>query len=64
MGLVRDLLNQELRIGQTAKEIIVGRIIDLYSSKVIQQNYENLIPEEIEIYDFSVDRPDEIKVRA
>ena len=64
LDAVRDLLNREFKIRQAEKEIIACRIIDLYAKKIMQGYYENLIPEEIEIYNFSSQSPLQIKVRA
>lgn len=64
MFIVRDLLNKEFKIRVIEKYIIACKIVEVYAKKLIQENYENLISEEIEIYNFNSQSPDQIRVRV
>ena len=64
MFIFRDLLNKEFKIRVIEKYIIACKIVEVYAKKLIQENYENLISEEIEIYNFNSQSPDQIRVRV
>ena len=64
MFIVRDLLNKEFKIRVIEKYIIACKIVEVYAKKLILENYENLISEEIEIYNFNSQSPDQIRVRV
>jgi hypothetical protein len=39
-------------------------VVELYAEKLSHGNFDNLIPEEIEIYNFSSQNPSQLRVRA
>ncbi len=45
------------------KIIIISRLIDLYCKKIKTKNYYNLIPEEIQVYNFNEKHPNLVRIR-